>query len=97
MTSTSGPGLSLMNESIGLAYFAEIPCVFFIIQRGGPSTGLPTRTQQADIQLMYYASHGDTRHIILIPHDMKSCFDLARRSFDVAERFHTGERGKNVH
>ena len=89
MTSTSGPGLSLMNETIGLAYFAEIPCVFFIIQRGGPSTGLPTRTQQSDIQLMYYCSHGDTRHIILIPHDMKSCFDLARRSFDVAERFQT--------
>jgi 2-oxoglutarate ferredoxin oxidoreductase subunit alpha len=89
MTSTSGPGLSLMNETIGLAYFAEIPSVFFIIQRGGPSTGLPTRTQQADIQLMYYASHGDTRHIILIPHDMKSCFDLARRSFDFAERFQT--------
>ena len=87
MTSTSGPGLSLMNETIGLAYFAEIPCVYFIIQRGGPSTGLPTRTQQADIQLMYYASHGDTRHIILIPHDMKSCFDLSRRSFDFAERF----------
>src|SRR5919106_785311 len=58
MTSTSGPGLSLMNESIGLAYYAEIPCVFFIIQRGGPSTGLPTRTQQADISLMYGASHG---------------------------------------
>ncbi len=89
MTSTSGPGLSLMNETIGLAYFAEIPCVYFIIQRGGPSTGLPTRTQQADIQLMYYASHGDTRHIILIPHDMKSCFDLSRRSFDFAERFQT--------
>ena len=89
MTSTSGPGLSLMNETIGLAYFAEIPSVFFIIQRGGPSTGLPTRTQQADIQLMYYASHGDTRHIILIPHDMKSCFDLSRRSFDFAERFQT--------
>jgi 2-oxoglutarate ferredoxin oxidoreductase subunit alpha len=89
MTSTSGPGLSLMNETIGLAYFAEIPCVFFIIQRGGPSTGLPTRTQQADIQLMYYASHGDTRHIILIPHDMKSAFDLSRRSFDFAERFQT--------
>jgi 2-oxoglutarate/2-oxoacid ferredoxin oxidoreductase subunit alpha len=89
MTSTSGPGLSLMNESIGLAYFAEIPCVFFIIQRGGPSTGLPTRTQQADIQLMYYASHGDTRHIVIIPHDMKSCFDLARRSFDFAERLQT--------
>jgi 2-oxoglutarate ferredoxin oxidoreductase subunit alpha len=89
MTSTSGPGLSLMNETIGLAYFAEIPCVIFIIQRGGPSTGLPTRTQQADIQLMYYASHGDTRHVILIPHDMKSCFDLSRRSFDFAERFQT--------
>ncbi len=89
MTSTSGPGLSLMNETIGLAYFAEIPTVFFIIQRGGPSTGLPTRTQQADIQLMYYCSHGDTRHIILIPHDMNSCFDLARRSFDFAERFQT--------
>ncbi len=89
MTSTSGPGVSLMNEMIGLAYFTEIPGVFFIIQRGGPSTGLPTRTQQADILLMYYASHGDTRHIILLPHDMRSCFDLARRSFDLAERFQT--------
>jgi 2-oxoglutarate ferredoxin oxidoreductase subunit alpha len=89
MTSTSGPGLSLMNESIGLAYYAEIPCVFFIIQRGGPSTGLPTRTQQADISLMYGASHGDTRHIILIPHDMNSCFDFARRSFNYADRFQT--------
>jgi 2-oxoglutarate ferredoxin oxidoreductase subunit alpha len=89
MTSTSGPGLSLMNEMIGLAYFAEIPCVFFIIQRGGPSTGLPTRTQQADIQLAYYSSHGDTRHILLFPHDMHSCFDLARRSFDFADRFQT--------
>jgi 2-oxoglutarate ferredoxin oxidoreductase subunit alpha len=89
MTSTSGPGLSLMNETIGLAYFAEIPSVFFIIQRGGPSTGLPTRTQQADISLMYTASHGDTRHIVLIPHDMNSCFDLSRRSFDIADRFQT--------
>jgi 2-oxoglutarate/2-oxoacid ferredoxin oxidoreductase subunit alpha len=89
MTSTSGPGVSLMNESIGLAYFAEIPSVFFIIQRGGPSTGLPTRTQQADISLMYGASHGDTRHIILIPHDMNSCFDLARQSFNFADRFQT--------
>lgn len=89
MTTTSGPGLSLMNESIGLAYFAEVPSVFFMIQRGGPSTGLPTRTQQADILLMYYASHGDTRHIVLIPHDMNSCFDLARRSFDFADRFQT--------
>ena len=89
MTSTSGPGLSLMNESVGLAYYAEIPCVFIIVQRGGPSTGLPTRTQQADISLMYGASHGDTRHIILIPHDMNSCFDFARRSFDFADRFQT--------
>jgi 2-oxoglutarate/2-oxoacid ferredoxin oxidoreductase subunit alpha len=89
MTSTSGPGVSLMNESIGLAYYAEIPCVFFIIQRGGPSTGLPTRTQQADLSLMYGASHGDTRHIILIPHDMNSCFDLARQSFNYADRFQT--------
>jgi 2-oxoglutarate ferredoxin oxidoreductase subunit alpha len=89
MTSTSGPGVSLMNESIGLAYYAEIPSVFFIIQRGGPSTGLPTRTQQADISLMYGASHGDTRHIILIPHDMNSCFYLARQSFDYADRFQT--------
>jgi len=89
MTSTSGPGVSLMNETIGLAYYAEIPCVFFIIQRGGPSTGLPTRTQQADISLMYGASHGDTRHIILIPHDMNSCFDFARQSFNYADRFQT--------
>jgi 2-oxoglutarate ferredoxin oxidoreductase subunit alpha len=89
MTSTSGPGVSLMNETIGLAYYAEIPSVFFIIQRGGPSTGLPTRTQQSDISLMYNASHGDTRHILLIPHDMNSCFDFARRSFDYADRFQT--------
>jgi 2-oxoglutarate ferredoxin oxidoreductase subunit alpha len=89
MTSTSGPGVSLMNESIGLAYYAEIPCVFFIIQRGGPSTGLPTRTQQADISLMYGASHGDTRHILLFPHDINSCFDFARRSFDVADHLQT--------
>jgi 2-oxoglutarate ferredoxin oxidoreductase subunit alpha len=89
MTSTSGPGVSLMNESIGLAYYAEIPSVFFIIQRGGPSTGLPTRTQQSDISSMYGASHGDTRHMILIPHDMNSCFDLARQSFDYADRFQT--------
>ena len=81
MTSTSGPGLSLMNETIGLAYYAEIPCVFFIVQRGGPSTGLPTRTQQADISLMYGASHGDTRHMILIPHDMNSCFRFCPAEF----------------
>ncbi len=89
MTSTSGPGVSLMNETIGLAYYSEIPCVFFIVQRGGPSTGLPTRTQQADISLMYGASHGDTRHIMLIPYDMNSCFDFARQSFNLADRFQT--------
>ncbi len=89
LTSTSGPGLSLMNESIGLAYYAEVPCVFVIVQRGGPSTGLPTRTQQSDMSLMYGASHGDTRHIVLIPHDMNSCFDFARKSFDFADRFQT--------
>ena len=89
MTSTSGPGVSLMNETIGLAYYAEIPSVFFIIQRGGPSTGLPTRTQQSDISLMYGASHGDTRHMILIPHDMNSCFDFGRQSFNYADRFQT--------
>lgn len=87
MTSTSGPGLSLMQEGIGLAYFAEVPCVFFIVQRGGPSTGLPTRTQQADITLMHQGSHGDTRHIVLIPHDNPSTFEMGWRAFDYADRF----------
>ena len=87
MTSTSGPGLSLMQEGIGLAYFAEVPCVFFIVQRGGPSTGLPTRTQQADITLMHQGSHGDTRHIVLIPHDNHSIFEMSWRAFDYAERY----------
>lgn len=89
MTSTAGPGLSLMQEGIGLAYFAEIPGVFMIVQRGGPSTGLPTRTQQADITLMHQGSHGDTRHIVLIPHDNASVFELAWRSFDFADQFQT--------
>ena len=92
MTSTSGPGLSLMNETIGLQYFAEIPGVYFIIQRGGPSTGLPTRTQQADIQLMHVASHGDTRHIILIPHDMKV---VLRTSAARASTWPTGSRRRS--
>jgi 2-oxoglutarate ferredoxin oxidoreductase subunit alpha len=87
MTSTSGPGLSLMQEGIGLAYFVEVPSVFFIVQRGGPSTGLPTRTQQADITLMHQGSHGDTRHIVLIPHDNPSMFELSWRAFDYADRF----------
>jgi 2-oxoglutarate ferredoxin oxidoreductase subunit alpha len=89
MTSTSGPGLSLMQESVGLAYFVEVPCVFFIVQRGGPSTGLPTRTQQADITMMHQGSHGDTRHLVLIPHDNASAFEMAWRAFDYAERFQT--------
>ena len=87
MTSTSGPGLSLMQEGIGLAYFVEVPCVFFIVQRGGPSTGLPTRTQQADITLMHQGSHGDTKHIVLIPHDNPSTFEMSWRAFDFADRY----------
>jgi 2-oxoglutarate/2-oxoacid ferredoxin oxidoreductase subunit alpha len=87
MTATSGPGLSLMQEGIGLAYFVEVPGVFFVIQRGGPSTGLPTRTQQADITMMHQGSHGDTRHLVLIPHDNPSVFEMAWRAFDFAERF----------
>jgi 2-oxoglutarate ferredoxin oxidoreductase subunit alpha len=89
MTTTSGPGLSLMNEMIGLAYFGEVPSVFFIVQRGGPSTGLPTRTQQSDLISMYYCSHGDTRHIVLLPHDMRSSFELGQKSFNLAEKFQT--------
>ena len=88
-TSTSGPGISLMGEFIGLAYYAEIPSVFFDIQRAGPSTGMPTRTQQGDLQLVAYASHGDTRHILIFPADPKECFDFAVKSFDLAERFQT--------
>jgi 2-oxoglutarate ferredoxin oxidoreductase subunit alpha len=89
MTSTAGPGLSLMQEGIGLAYFAEVPSVFMIVQRGGPSTGLPTRTQQSDITLMHQGSHGDTRHIVLIPHDNAAVFELSCQSFDFADRFQT--------
>ena len=89
MTSTAGPGLSLMQEGIGLAYIAEIPSVFMIVQRGGPSTGLPTRTQQADITLMHQGSHGDTRHIVLIPHDNASVFEMSWRSFDFADQYQT--------
>ncbi len=89
MTATAGPGLSLMQEAIGLGYFAEIPGVFMLVQRGGPSTGQPTRTQQADIKLMHHGSHGDTKHIVLIPHDNASAFEMAWRAFDLAERFQT--------
>jgi 2-oxoglutarate ferredoxin oxidoreductase subunit alpha len=88
-TATSGPGLSLMNEFLGLAYFAEIPVVLVDVQRGGPSTGMPTRTQQSDILLAAYASHGDTRHILLIPSNPKECFEFTADAFDLAERFQT--------
>jgi len=89
MTATSGPGLSLMQEGIGLAYFAEVPSVFVIVQRAGPSTGLPTRTQQADITLMHQGSHGDTRHVVLIPHDNASIFEMAWQAFDMADQLQT--------
>jgi 2-oxoglutarate/2-oxoacid ferredoxin oxidoreductase subunit alpha len=88
-TATSGPGISLMNEFIGLAYYAEVPSVFIDVQRTGPSTGMPTRTQQADLYSVAYASHGDTKHIVLIPADPKECFDFAVHAFDLAERFQT--------
>ena len=88
-TSTAGPGISLMNELIGLAYYAEIPAVIVDVQRVGPSTGMPTRTQQGDILLCAYASHGDTRHILLFPSDPAECFHFAVQAFDLAERFQT--------
>ncbi len=88
-TATSGPGISLMQEFLGLAYFAEIPAVVFNVQRGGPSTGMPTRTQQADILLCAYASHGDTKHILLFPEDPRELFEMAALSFDLAERLQT--------
>jgi 2-oxoglutarate ferredoxin oxidoreductase subunit alpha len=89
MTSTSGPGLSLMSEFAGLAYFAEIPAVIWDIQRMGPSTGLPTRTAQSDILLAYYASHGDTRHPVLFPATPTECFEFANTAFDLAEHLQT--------
>jgi 2-oxoglutarate ferredoxin oxidoreductase subunit alpha len=88
-TATSGPGISLMQEFFGLAYFAEIPAVIFDIQRGGPSTGMPTRTQQSDILLCAYASHGDTKHVLLFPEDPGEAFALAADAFDLAERLQT--------
>lgn len=88
-TATSGPGISLMQEFFGLAYFAEIPAVVFDIQRGGPSTGMPTRTQQSDIMLAAYASHGDTKHVLLFPEDPRESFELAAVAFDLAERLQT--------
>ncbi len=88
-TPTAGPGISLMSEFIGLAYYAEVPAVFFNVQRTGPSTGMPTRTQQGDLMLCVYASHGDTKHIALFPADPKECFEFAVKAFDLAERFQT--------
>jgi len=88
-TATSGPGISLMNEFLGLAYYAEVPVVIFDIQRVGPSTGMPTRTQQGDLLLAAYASHGDTRHVCLYPANPEECFYLAVQAFDLAERLQT--------
>jgi len=88
-TATSGPGLSLMQEFLGLAYFAEVPVVLFDVQRGGPSTGMPTRTQQSDILSAAYASHGDTRQILLFPSEPNECFTMSADAFDLAERYQT--------
>jgi len=89
MTSTSGPGISLMAEFSGLAYYAEVPVVIFDIQRIGPSTGLPTRTSQADLGFVYTLSHGDTKHLILLPGTVEECYEFGRDAFDYADRFQT--------
>jgi 2-oxoglutarate ferredoxin oxidoreductase subunit alpha len=88
-TATSGPGISLMQEFIGLAYFAEIPAVIFNVQRAGPSTGMPTRTQQCDVISCAYASHGDTKHVLLFPEDPAEAFDFGAKAFDLADRLQT--------
>jgi 2-oxoglutarate ferredoxin oxidoreductase subunit alpha len=88
-TATAGPGISLMQEFIGLAYFAEIPAVIFDVQRGSPSTGMPTKTQQADLLISAYASHGDTKHVLLFPEDPKECFEMGAQAFDLADRLQT--------
>ena len=88
-TCTSGPGISLMQEFIGLSYFAEIPAVIFDVQRGGPSTGMPTRTQQSDLLSAAYASHGDTKHVMLLPMDPGECFEMGAQAFDLADRLQT--------
>jgi len=88
-TCTSGPGISLMQEFVGLSYFAEIPAVIFDVQRGGPSTGMPTRTQQSDILSAAYASHGDTKHPLLFPEDPTECFEFGALAFDLADRLQT--------
>jgi 2-oxoglutarate/2-oxoacid ferredoxin oxidoreductase subunit alpha len=88
-TATSGPGVSLMNEFLGLAYFAEIPTVLIDVQRTGPSTGMPTRTQQSDILECAYASHGDTKHVLLFPASPKECFEMTAEAFNLAEKLQT--------
>jgi 2-oxoglutarate/2-oxoacid ferredoxin oxidoreductase subunit alpha len=88
-TATSGPGVSLMNEFLGLAYFAEIPTVLIDVQRTGPSTGMPTRTQQSDLLLAAYASHGDTKHVLLFPASPKECFEFTAEAFDLTEKLQT--------
>ncbi|MBG46438.1 MAG: ferredoxin oxidoreductase [Euryarchaeota archaeon] len=89
LTATSGPGISLMQEFIGLAYFAEVPCVFWDINRVGPSTGLPTRTQQGDLTMVYESSHGDTKHIVFIPGTVEECFEFGWKVFDASEKYQT--------
>jgi 2-oxoglutarate ferredoxin oxidoreductase subunit alpha len=88
-TATSGPGVSLMNEFLGLGYFAEVPTVLIDVQRTGPSTGMPTRTQQSDILLAAYASHGDTKHPLLFPASPKECFEMTAKAFDLTEQLQT--------
>src|SRR4051812_28638888 len=88
-TATAGPGISLMSEFIGLAYFAEIPVTIIDVQRGGPSTGMPTRTQQSDVMKCAYASHGDTKHVLLFPEDPNECFEFAAQALDLADRLQT--------
>jgi 2-oxoglutarate ferredoxin oxidoreductase subunit alpha len=88
-TATSGPGISLMQEFLGLAYFAEIPAVVFDVQRAGPSTGMPTRTQQGDVMSCAYASHGDTKHVLLFPEDPAEAFEFGAQAFDLADRLQT--------
>jgi 2-oxoglutarate ferredoxin oxidoreductase subunit alpha len=89
MTATAGPGISLMSEFAGLAYYAETPAVIFDVQRVGPSTGLPTRTAQGDLLSAAFLSHGDTKHIMIIPHSVEECYTMAMDAFDLAERFQT--------
>ena len=88
-TATSGPGISLMQEFLGLAYFAEIPAVLVDVQRAGPSTGMPTRTQQCDLLSCAYASHGDTKHVLLFPEDPAEAFEMTAQAFDLADRLQT--------